>query len=89
MDQTPPCCTCAVPDVELDATVATTRVSLQLTTVPAALPSHTVPAPCAAPKREPEMVTCVPAAPDVGDRLVMLGGTVKVMPLGGHASHRR
>ena len=34
LDDTPPCCTRAVPDVELEATVATIAVSLQLTTVP-------------------------------------------------------
>ena len=34
LDQAPPCCTRAVPDVELEAAVATTRVSLQLATVP-------------------------------------------------------
>ena len=56
-DQTPPCCTCAIPDVELAATVATTCVSLQLTTFARVLPSHTIPVPCAAPNPEPETVT--------------------------------
>jgi hypothetical protein len=52
--------------------------------VPAGLlPSHTVPVPCADPKPEPEMVTCKPAAPEVGDRLLMMGGTVKFHPLEG------
>jgi hypothetical protein len=83
LDQPPPCRTWAFPDVALEATVATTCVSLQLTGVPKVLPSHTVPVPCTAPKPEPEMVTCTPAAPDVGDTPVMVGGTVKFHPLEG------
>jgi len=77
-----------VPDVALEATVATTCVSLQLTGVPKVLPSHTVPEPCVDPNPEPEMVTCVPAAPDVGDTPVTMGGTVKFHPVGGHACNR-
>jgi hypothetical protein len=73
-DLAPPCRTCALPDVELRATVATTCVSLQLTTVASLLPSHTVP--CADPKFEPEIVTCAPGAPASGDRLEMLGAAV-------------
>lgn len=34
LDHTPPCRTCAVPDFAPEATVATTCVSDQLTTVP-------------------------------------------------------
>jgi hypothetical protein len=64
----------------LAATVATTCVSLQLTGVAKVLPSHTAPVPCAAPKPEPEMAICTPAAPDAGDRPVMTGGTVKFHP---------
>ncbi len=74
LDQVPSWCTRADPDAALDATVATICVSLQLTTVPAALPSHTAPVPCAEPKPEPEIVTCTPAAPVVGETPVMVGG---------------
>src|ERR1035438_8397781 len=73
-DQAPFCCTRAVPEVELEATVATTCVSLQLTGVPRVLPSHTAPVPCAAPNPDPEMAGCTPAAPDVGDTPVTMGG---------------
>src|SRR5262249_15594477 len=37
--------------------------------------------PCELPKLAPEIVTCVPIAPEVGLRLVILGPTVNVMPL--------
>ncbi len=41
----------------------------------------TVFVPCVGPKLVPVMDNEEPMAPDVGDKLVMLGGTVKVMPL--------
>ncbi len=63
LDHVPPCCTRTVPDLELEATVATTCVSLQLSTVPDALPSQTAPVPRNGSKPEPEMVTCAPAEP--------------------------
>ena len=55
------------------ATVATTCVSLQLTTTPYVLPSHTFPLPWLAPKPVPVIVICVPAIPVVGVTLVMFG----------------
>src|SRR5438477_4812157 len=72
-DHTPPCSTCATPVFEPVATVATTCVSLQLTTTPYVLPSHTFPLPWLAPKPVPVIVICVPAIPVVGVTLVMLG----------------
>jgi len=78
LDHIPPCCTRALPEAEFDATVATTWVSLQLTTVPYVLPSHTAPEPRADPKLEPEIVTCVPGFAVIGETLVMLGGIVTV-----------
>jgi hypothetical protein len=76
LDQAPAWCTRAVPEVALEATMATICVSLQLTTTPKVLPSHTVPVPCVVPNPEPEIVTWTPAAPDVGVRLVMVRGTM-------------
>ena len=84
LDQAPPCSTWAFPDREVSATVATTCVSLQLTTVPQyVLPSHTCPSPIADPKPVPEMVIVSPGAPVDAERLVMAGGfvTVKAPPL--------
>src|SRR5438552_15535769 len=52
-DHTPPCSTCATPVFEPVATFATICVSLQLTTTPYVLPSHTFPLPWLAPKPVP------------------------------------
>src|SRR6267378_1640177 len=49
-------------------------VALQLVGVPAVPLKVTALAPCVAPKFAPLMVTDVPTAPDVGFKLVMLGG---------------
>lgn len=51
---------------------------LHVNTVPNVLPSQAVPVPCDDPKFAPEIVTCVPPAPPVGETDVMLGavGTV-------------
>src|SRR5580692_11011306 len=70
--KTPFCRICALPEIEPDATVATTCPSLQLFTTPAAVPSHTLPLPCAAPKPAPVSVTCVPGKPLEGDTLAMV-----------------
>jgi hypothetical protein len=70
--------TLAVPLFAPEAIVATTCVSLQLTTTPFVLPSQTLPLPCAAPNPEPMIVTGVPAAPEVGERLVTFGTGVTV-----------
>jgi hypothetical protein len=44
-DHTPPCNTCATPVSEPETTDVTICVSLQLTTTPYVLPSHTLPLP--------------------------------------------
>ena len=63
-------------------TRATIRVSLQLCTTPAAVPSHTWPVPCAAPKPEPAIVTEVPGNPMVGVTVEIVGViTVKATAL--------
>src|SRR5256886_3154114 len=59
-------------------------VALQLVGVAAVPLNFTVLVPCVAPKLTPVIVTDVPRTPDVGLRLVMLGGgtvTVKLTPL--------
>jgi hypothetical protein len=60
-------------------------VAFQLVGAPAVPLKVSVLAPCVAPKFAPLIVTDVPTAPDVGFRLVMLGGggavTVKFIPL--------
>src|SRR5260370_111522 len=58
-------------------------VPFQLAGVSAAPPKVTVLVPCEVPKFAPEIVIDVPTGPDIGFRLVMLGGslTVKVVPL--------
>ena len=59
-------------------------VALHAVGVPAVPLNVTVPVPCVAPKFAPAMVTELPTTPDVGLRLVILGGggvTVKLMPL--------
>jgi len=66
-----------------DGTVTAMFVALQLVGV-ARLPLKvTVLVPCVAPKLAPVIVTDVPTAPEVGDRLAMLGvgNTVKLTPL--------
>jgi len=69
---------CAVPVTEPAATVATTCVSVQLTTVPHLLPKRTLPEPCALPNPEPVIVTCVPAVPKFGDTPVIIGALFTV-----------
>src|SRR6266545_3781410 len=56
------------------ATAATICVWLQLTTAPKALPSHTLPLPCAEPKPEPVIVICEPGAAVVEEIESILGG---------------
>jgi hypothetical protein len=75
-------CTWAVPDIALDATIATICVSLQLETVPNRVPNHTLLGPRVAPKPDPEIVTGAPAAAVGGDTFETLGGgtTVKGVP---------
>jgi hypothetical protein len=72
-DHTPPCSTWAVPVFDPVATLATTCVSLQLTTTPYVLPNHTFPLPWLAPKPVPVIVTGVPANAVAGVTLAMTG----------------
>jgi hypothetical protein len=73
-----------LPVVAPVGTVATIEVALQLVIVVAVVVlNFTVLLPCAPPKFVPVIVTDAPTAPDVGERLVMLGvaSTVKGWPL--------
>ena len=58
-------------------TVATMRVALQLVAVALVPLKRTVLAPCVVPKFAPLIVIAIPTPPDVGDRLVMVGGLGK------------
>jgi hypothetical protein len=80
----PPTVTTTFPVVAPDWTTATMLVALQLVGVAAMPLNFTVLVSCVAPKFAPLMVTDVPTAPDVGFKLVMLGGggvTAKLIPL--------
>src|SRR2546425_411971 len=80
----PPTVTSTFPVVVPGGTGTTMLVALQLAGVPAVPLKVIVLAPCVAPKFAPLTVTDVPTTPDVGFRLVMLGGggvTVKFIPL--------
>ena len=81
---TPLTVTTTLPVVAPVGTVATIEVALQLPIVVAVVPlNFTVLEPCVEPKFVPVIVTDAPTAPDVGDKLVMLGvgSTVKDDPL--------
>jgi hypothetical protein len=80
---TPLAFTTTLPVVAPVGTVATMLLALQLLTVAVVPLNLTVPLPCVAPKFDPAMVTDAPTAPEVGDRLVILGvgRTVKLFPL--------
>lgn len=81
---TPPTVTTTLPVVAPVGTSATMLVALQLVGV-AVVPLNVTPlVPWLAPKFEPEIVTDVPTAPEVGLRLVIAGAvvvTVKLTPL--------
>ncbi len=70
---TPPTVTTTLPVVAPVGTGTTMLVALQLVGVPVVPLNFTVLVPCVAPKYVPVIVTDVPATPDVGFRLVMLG----------------
>src|SRR5580693_4411986 len=73
----PPTVTTMFPVAAPAGTVATIDVAPQLVIVVAAVPLNvTVLVPCVEPKFVPVTVTDTPTPPDVGDTLVMLGGTV-------------
>jgi hypothetical protein len=80
---TPLANTTTLPVVAPDGTVTPMEVALQLDTVAAVPLNLTVPLPWLAPKLDPVTVTAAPTAPDVIERLVMLGAetTVKLEPL--------
>ncbi len=81
---TPLTVTTTLPVVAPVGTVATIEVALQLAIVVAIVVlNFTVLLPCVPPKFVPVIVTDAPTAPDVGERLVMLGvaSTVKGWPL--------
>src|SRR5208282_1589841 len=70
-----PTVTTTLPVVAPVGTVATIDVEPQLVIVVAVVPlNDTMLVPCVVPKFAPVIVTDVPTAPDVGERLVMLGG---------------
>src|SRR5215471_14534638 len=77
----PPTVTTTLPVVAPLGTGATILVLLQLVGVAAVPLNVIVLLPCVEPKVVPVIVTAVPAPPEVGDRLVMLGVTVKLTPL--------
>ena len=70
---TPETVTTTFPVVAPEGTGTTMLVALQLVGVVAVPLNLTVLEPCVDPKFVPVMVTEVPTAPDVGDRLVILG----------------
>jgi hypothetical protein len=77
----PPTVTTTLPVVAPAGTSATTLVALQLAMVAVMPLKVTALDPCDAPKFEPETVTAVPADPDVGFRLLILGvGALKITP---------
>ena len=80
---TPLACTTTFPVVAPDGTGATMLVALQLVGVVAVPLNLTVLLPWVEPKLDPVIVTDAPTAPDVGERLVILGAgtTVKLTPL--------
>jgi hypothetical protein len=80
---TPPTVTTTFPVVAPIGTGTTIAVALQLVGVAAVPLKVTVLVPCVEPKFVPVTVTDVPAGPDVGARLAMLGvgRTVKLTPL--------
>lgn len=77
----PPTVTTTEPVVAAFGTGVTILVALQLVGVAVVPLNVTVLAPCVDPKFNPEIVTEVAAGPEVTDRLVMLGKTVKLTPL--------
>jgi hypothetical protein len=70
---TPPTVTTTLPVAAALGTGTTIEVALQLIGFAVVPLKVTVLVPCVAPKFVPVIVTDVPTAPDVGDRLVMLG----------------
>jgi len=80
---TPLALTTALPVVAPPGTVTPMLDAPHDVTLAVAPLNVTVPVPCELPKFDPVIVTAAPTAPDVTDKLVMLGAgtTVKLMPL--------
>ncbi len=80
---TPLAFTTTFPVVAPVGTVTPMLVALQLVTAAVVPLNVTDPVPCAVPKFDPVIVTAAPTAPEVVERLVMLGAgtTVKLDPL--------
>jgi len=72
-----------LPVVAPEGTVAAMLLAPQLVTVAVVPLNLTVLLPCVDPKFDPEIVMEAPTAPDVGDKLLILGvaNTVKLLPL--------
>jgi hypothetical protein len=77
----PPTVTTTLPVDAPLGTGTTILLTPQLVGVPAVPLKVTVLVPCGDPKVFPLIVTAVPNIPEVGERFVMLGGTVKLTPL--------
>jgi hypothetical protein len=77
----PPTVTTTGPVAAPVGTVAAIDVEIQLLGVAEVPLKVTVFVPWVVPKLEPVIVSVAPTAPDVGDKLAMLGKTVKVTPL--------
>jgi hypothetical protein len=77
----PETATTTFPVVAPVGTVVTIFVVVQVVAVAVVPLNLTVLVPCGDPKFVPVIVTEAPTAPVVGDKLVMLGATVKLMPL--------
>jgi hypothetical protein len=75
--------TTTLPVVAPEGTAATMLVLLQLVTVAVVPLNFTVLVPCVAPKFVPVIVTEALTAPDVGDRLVILGEAAQSWPANG------
>jgi len=78
---TPPTVTVRGPVLAPVGTGTTMLLALQLVGEAATPLNATVLAPCVAPKFAPLIVTDVPTAPEVGERLLMLAATVNVTEL--------
>lgn len=78
----PPTVITTFPEVVPAGMTATIAVELQLTIeVAVVVLNFTVLDPWVEPKFNPEIITAAPIAADDGDKLLMLGNTVKVSPL--------
>src|SRR5438876_424584 len=77
----PPTVTTTGPVAAAFGTGTTILVLLQLVGVAVVPLNLTVLVPCVAPKFNPLMVTELPIAPEVGDKLLIVGKTVNVTPV--------